>query len=267
MKRLKRTSLVSTRLSPLLVRIRVLASGRSNSLISLFFFTPLLIAVTSTPAELIGMGHRIGYLRKGYDADVVVWDSHPLALGATPKQVFIDGIAQLAEPFVLNKPDKLQLEPKVPTWDNEAKNAIKYDGLPPLDVSKEKKKKGTMAFVNVNEVLQKDLATGEIKGLLKGKQVSGGVVIVRDGEIQCIEACSSSLRDIPSDNVIDLAGGSIVPGLTTFGGDIGVVEIEQETSVNDGRIPDVSQGKAPSFLEDVTIRAVDGISFGGRNTL
>jgi hypothetical protein len=38
-------------------------------------------AVTSTPAELAGFGHRLGYLRKGYDADLVVWDSHPLALG------------------------------------------------------------------------------------------------------------------------------------------------------------------------------------------
>ncbi|EEB86635.1 hypothetical protein MPER_16342, partial [Moniliophthora perniciosa FA553] len=44
-------------------------------------------AVTSNAAEVLGMGHRIGYLQAGWGEDVVVWDSHPLALGATPAQV------------------------------------------------------------------------------------------------------------------------------------------------------------------------------------
>lgn len=40
-----------------------------------------LSAVTSVPAELAGFGHRLGYIRVGHDADLVLWDSHPLALG------------------------------------------------------------------------------------------------------------------------------------------------------------------------------------------
>ena len=47
--------------------------------------------------------------------DFIIWDSHPLALGATPRQVYIDGIPQLEKPQELNKPSKFQTLPKTPT--------------------------------------------------------------------------------------------------------------------------------------------------------
>lgn len=34
---------------------------------------------------------RIGFVRPGYDADLVVWDRHPLQVGAHPLEVYIDG--------------------------------------------------------------------------------------------------------------------------------------------------------------------------------
>lgn len=52
-------------------------------------------AVTSVPAKALDLDDRVGYARPGYDADIVVWDSHPLSVGATPRQVFIDGVATL----------------------------------------------------------------------------------------------------------------------------------------------------------------------------
>lgn len=225
---------------------------------------PLWPAVTSTPADLIGMGHRIGYLRKGYDADVAIWDSHPLTIGATPQQVFIDGIAQLTEPNVLAKP-QLQIKPKTPNWDKEAKEALEYEGLPPLDG---KKTMGTIAFVNINELVEKDPAGTIQSYFVRGRTKSGGVAIVKDGHVQCAGAPSScpKLKDIPAENIVDLRGGSIVPGLTTFGAGIGAVEIEQEPSANDGVIFDPIRGNIPSFLEDVEIHAIDGLTFDGRNT-
>lgn len=42
-----------------------------------------LAGVTSASAELLGLGERIGKVKAGFDADVVLWDSDPLALGAT----------------------------------------------------------------------------------------------------------------------------------------------------------------------------------------
>ncbi len=64
--------------------------------------------------------------------DVVIWDAHPLTIGATPVQVFIDGIAQIDDPYTVQKSWALQRVPSVPKWDCEAAQTVKWDGLPPL---------------------------------------------------------------------------------------------------------------------------------------
>ena len=46
-----------------------------------------LAGITSAPAELLGLGERLGKVKAGFDADIVVWDSDPLSLGAAPLQV------------------------------------------------------------------------------------------------------------------------------------------------------------------------------------
>ena len=67
------------------------------------------------------MAHRIGILQLNSDADLVLWDSHPLQLGATPKQVWIDGIRQLGNPVVGEKGEAMQRVPKTPDWERERK--------------------------------------------------------------------------------------------------------------------------------------------------
>jgi len=51
-------------------------------------------AITSRPAEAVGMGGEIGSLRPGRRADVVLWDGDPLELASAPVAVFIDGVRQ-----------------------------------------------------------------------------------------------------------------------------------------------------------------------------
>lgn len=55
----------------------------------------------------------------------MIWDSHPLALGATPVQVIIDGIPQLPAKYVVEKPQSFQVVPKVPNFDEEAKKTVR----------------------------------------------------------------------------------------------------------------------------------------------
>ncbi|EIN09191.1 hypothetical protein PUNSTDRAFT_134356 [Punctularia strigosozonata HHB-11173 SS5] len=43
-----------------------------------------LASVTSTSAAAAGLSHRLGVLREGADADAVLWDAHPLQIGAVP---------------------------------------------------------------------------------------------------------------------------------------------------------------------------------------
>jgi imidazolonepropionase-like amidohydrolase len=54
-------------------------------------------AITSAPAEAMGMGGEIGSLRTGRRGDVVVWDGDPLETASAPVMMFIDGVQQPLE--------------------------------------------------------------------------------------------------------------------------------------------------------------------------
>ena len=51
-------------------------------------------AISSGPAEILGMGDRFGSLRPGRAGDVVIWDGDPLEAGSGVVGVFIDGVEQ-----------------------------------------------------------------------------------------------------------------------------------------------------------------------------
>ena len=54
-------------------------------------------AISSRPAEAIGLGDQIGSLRPGRRADVVIWDGDPLELSSGVDAVWIDGVQQNLE--------------------------------------------------------------------------------------------------------------------------------------------------------------------------
>jgi imidazolonepropionase-like amidohydrolase len=51
-------------------------------------------AISSVPAEIMGVGDRLGSLKAGRAADVVVWDGDPLELSSAAIKVIIDGVEQ-----------------------------------------------------------------------------------------------------------------------------------------------------------------------------
>ncbi|MES2753264.1 MAG: amidohydrolase family protein [Pseudomonadota bacterium] len=51
-------------------------------------------AITSKPAQVMGLDSEIGSLRAGRRADVVLWDGDPLELASVPTAVYIDGREQ-----------------------------------------------------------------------------------------------------------------------------------------------------------------------------
>ncbi|KAF8897048.1 hypothetical protein CPB84DRAFT_1781415 [Gymnopilus junonius] len=225
-----------------------------------------LASVTSTPATVLGYDHRIGFIQPGYDADVVLWDSHPLSLGATPKQVYIDGIAQIENPHASKKPATSQKVPKTPDFSQEVEETIKYEGLPPLDP-----KKATAAVVVFTDVRSVYLRQGsKIREVVSSSETSKrNVVVVENGQISCI----GSLSDCPSAlsngvQKVDLEGGSISPALISFGSPLGLNHINGEPSTNDGTIRDILKSDPPSILgEGGIIQAVDGLQFQSRDSL
>ena len=51
-------------------------------------------AISSVPAEIMGMGGKLGSLKSGRQADVVIWDGDPLELSTQVENVLIDGVEQ-----------------------------------------------------------------------------------------------------------------------------------------------------------------------------
>jgi len=205
--------------------------------------------------------------------DVVIWDSHPLSLGATPAQVYIDGIPQLKNPHILHKPHGLQRSPPTPNFDREARETVEYDGLPPL--------RGhrfligeVIKLVNVSTLWMMDDMDNDSRLLDEPVHGASHDVFLQEGEVVCVTKMDP-LCDIGGDlsaqavHEIDLEGGALLPGLVTFGAPLGLEEISQEPSTNDGSVPDALTGSVPAITGGTSaiIRAVDGLAFNGRNLL
>ena len=68
--------------------------------------------------------------------------------------------------------------------------------------------------------------------------------------------------------MIDLQGGSIAPGLISYGTNLGLEEISAESTTSDGVAGDVLTGSIPGLLgADALVKAVDGLQFSTRNAL
>lgn len=203
--------------------------------------------------------------------DIVIWDSHPLSLGATPQQVYVDGLAQLNHPTISRKPRPYQSLPTPPDYDAEAAAVVRYSGLPPLEPRK-LQRRGDIIFTNVNSIFSR--TTSEENGGIKHLDHAGATkewetVVVRNGTIVC-NGSGSRCRELLDDvaEVIDLQGGSLSPGLITYGSPLGLVEMRLEPTTTDGIVPNPLTANPPSVLgPHPLICAVDGLQFGGRNML
>ncbi|TFK22333.1 hypothetical protein FA15DRAFT_706442 [Coprinopsis marcescibilis] len=240
-----------------------------------------LASITSTPAIAAGLSHRIGILQKGADADVVLWDSHPLQLGATPVKVWIDGIPQVPIPPKSGKAKPIEIgkgkdaehwrrAPPVPNWDKEREEALQWEGLPPL---KGRSSGGSVMFTNVTRVWTRTLGGPIEEHLSISKDATtvngtlGESVVVENGKITCIgQTCATTSEEA---TVVDLKGGTISPGLMSYGSPLGLQEIAGEPSTADGALFDALKGNIPKIMDDSggLVRAVDALMFETRDAL
>ncbi len=195
----------------------------------------------------------------------MICDSHPLSLGATPSQVFIDGIPQITSPSALNKLGNAQRPPQTPDYEQEIADAVKYEGLPPLGPLRSRT--DVVVFTNVSNVWLSD-TEGTISNTFAAvADIDRAVVVVQDGRIVChgvTSNCATYVATIPT--VVDLQGGSLQPGLVTVGSSLGLQEIAMEESTTDGMSFDPMHGEIPSIAPHLP-RAVDGLIYGTRDSL
>lgn len=188
-----------------------------------------LAGVTSAPAELLGLGERMGKIKEGFDADIVVWDSDPLSVAATPVQVWIDGAPQFEKPIELKKPQTTPIEPDL---------SLQKDLI--------RKEKTKVIFMNVTRDLrvENDDITGEFLNL-----------IVHGSEISCIGLCKDEISAAMKDNytIVELQNGHLTPSFTAFGSSLGLMEIDSERATQDG-----------GYNDESFPRAVDGLALDGK---
>lgn len=188
-----------------------------------------LAGVTSASAELLGLGSRLGKVKSGFDADIVLWDSDPLSVGATPLQVFIDGVPQFEKPFNLSKPLTAPLEPSVYELAERQPAAV-------------------------NDVVFMGISRIQLPGHEQIFDVNGknGHVVVADGKIVCTGECEHEISS--TSKIVTLKDGHIAPPLTAFGSLLGLEEISAEKATSDG-----------SLDQDSFSAAIDGLRLDGKN--
>ncbi|KAH7377344.1 amidohydrolase [Pyrenochaeta sp. MPI-SDFR-AT-0127] len=193
-----------------------------------------LASVTSASAELLGLGHRIGKIKPGFDADIVVWDSDPLSEGATPVQVWIDGAKQFVDPIELKKPGTLPLAP-----DKELLKDLKRSDID-----------GTVIFTGISKI-HHDLFPTSLTN------AQSAVAIISNGILSCAGSCTPELAALETANRhprrINLKNGYLTPPLTAFGTALGLQEIDAAPDTHDGQPP----------AEGITF-ALEGLLFGGK---
>ncbi|CAG8638709.1 5039_t:CDS:10, partial [Dentiscutata erythropus] len=207
-------------------------------------------AVTSVPAKALGLDHRIGQISKGYDADVVVWDSYPLDLGAAPLEVYIDGIPQFNTSLYALETDisKQTLLNNINA--PKPKSSFTQEPVKSRLTSSVVLKNVGKIYVDKNNIIDTTSSTqGDIS------------VIVKDGIVECIGNNCTEPEHISSYEVIDLNGGYILPGFIAAASSLGLSEIARESSTTNGKVTAVSN---PNNAEGI-IYAIDGLKLGGKH--
>lgn len=197
-------------------------------------------SVTSIPANSIGLGHRIGYVRAGYDADLVVWDRHPMTLGVIALETFVDGAPLLGLKKITNKLVVNQVGPLI--W--EEKHPEVCESI-----------KGSKNLVI--EGITNAAVPGFVVSASKGKPLTA---VVCGGEVVCVGEKETCLKELNGDyNTISVVDGYLVPGVTTTSEGFGLREMVLEDSTSDG---DVTDGGAVLAADGLKL---DGLTFEKMN--
>jgi imidazolonepropionase-like amidohydrolase len=208
--------------------------------------------VTSVPARSLQVGHRIGYVRPGYDADLVVWDSHPLSVGATALQVYIDGRATL-------DPKKVKDSLSTTFSDsNQNSGAPNMRKILQADVKEKlcsyvENSKNKIAISGIRKSYLDDSSNSETDSGLFTMVVDGGKILCFDSQEKCSTVSSDGI-------VITLENGYVLPGLIATSVGFGLTEIPSIPGSSDGDVG----SKAETLDAKNVVYAKYGIHLDGR---
>ncbi|KAH6661396.1 carbohydrate esterase family 9 protein [Truncatella angustata] len=195
-------------------------------------------SVTSIPAKAIDQGNRIGYVRVGYDADIVVWDDHPLSIGTTPQQVFIDGVATLNSRDVqVSTGSSMESAVKTRRISEPPVMRQRYQPEDTESFCASAKRQSTSfviqgirkSFLDNHSDLSASVSTTGADNL---------TLVVHAGRVSCLDTsalCAKEITATSDDAVhVTLQNGHLLPGLTAVTYSLGMKEIYMEEDTGNG---------------------------------
>jgi imidazolonepropionase-like amidohydrolase len=185
-------------------------------------------SVTSVPAKSLELDHRIGYIRPGYDADIVVWNLHPLLVGATPLQVYIDGNPTLDPNKVEESLSKMQTQ----SHNSEQQTKMR------IVLTQEAKQETCDKVAEEGENI---MITGIKKSFLdlpgtNSATIEDLTMVLERGKLICFGAREKCVSMYRGGKAIELENGHVLPGLTALSSNLGLSEIIGEDSTTDGTV-------------------------------
>ncbi len=174
-------------------------------------FTPdeALHAITLNPAKQLGLDSKLGTIEVGKDADLAIFNGHPLNSYSRCEMSLIEG------EFFFQRSDKMTAYSAAK--DEPAKPAAKFAAIPELP-------KGVYV-----------LRGGTIHQ--PGKDAFQGSVVVESASGKIIQVAQIMEKvNIPTDaKIVNCAGLHIYPGMIDAGTVLGLVEIDSARETNDSR--------------------------------
>jgi len=163
--------------------------------------------ITLNPAKELGIDHRVGSIDVGKDADLVIWNGHPLSVYSRVNTTLIEGEVYFQEKDSFNLKPKSTFKTKL--------DAFKYVPNPPVPA-----KSNLYAIV------------GGTVHTVAGPTISNGTVLVRNGKIAAV----GQKLAVPSGAVVvSAAGMHVYPGFIDAGTQIGLTEFGQVGQATDAR--------------------------------
>jgi imidazolonepropionase-like amidohydrolase len=171
--------------------------------------------VTLNPAKQLRIDNRVGTLDVGKDADVVLWNNHPLSTYAIVDQTYIDGkvyydrVADLARAAEAVKQRAALMGGRGNAPEAPAVTANLFNITPEAGKVTYNANGGTWAITNARIYP------------VSGPVIPKGTIVIKGNTIQAVGATVS----IPSGaRVVDAKGGNVYPGFIDAQTDLGINE-------------------------------------------
>ncbi len=163
-----------------------------------------LAMVTINPAKELGLAHRMGSIEVGKDADLAIFDAHPLDTFSKCRMSLVNGEVE----FALGKTAEEAVRPKVLGTLARTEAAA---AAPVTKFKDDLDNRKTRAFV------------GARVHPVDGPAIAEGVVIVQKDKILAVGGKETAIPE--GAEVIDLKGYDLWPGMIEAGSQVGLFEV------------------------------------------